>query len=161
MHTHTHNTHMHKHACTHMNAHSHEHMHTCTYTHASTHTHRHTYGHTHTHIHVPMQEDCEMASFSKLSSSTFPSSVRMMQCYTYANTLTKQTEADILYSRKFSSVKRFVKSDRQAVGQEFIFVKCRSSLVCSLIVRSSIFAYRLSSHSWKCFWFNTCGQWKN
>ena len=45
----------------------------------------------------------------------------------------------ILYSRKFSSVKNFVKSDRQAVRQEFIFVKCRSSLVCSSIVRLSLF----------------------
>ena len=38
---------------------------------------------------------------------------------------------DILYSRKFSSAKNFVKSDCQAVGQEFIFVNvaCRSGLL--------------------------------
>ena len=40
----------------------------------------------------------------------------------------------ILYSKKFSSAKNFVKSDRQAVRQEFIFVKRRSSLVCSSVV---------------------------
>ena len=42
----------------------------------------------------------------------------------------------ILYSRKFSSAKNFVKSDRQAVRQEFIFVERRSSLVCSLVIQS-------------------------
>ena len=31
----------------------------------------------------------------------------------------------VLYSKKFSSAKNFVKSDRQAVRQEFIFVKRR------------------------------------
>ena len=36
----------------------------------------------------------------------------------------------ILFSRKFSSAKYFVRSDRQAVRQEFIFVKRRSSLFC-------------------------------
>ena len=45
----------------------------------------------------------------------------------------------VLYSRTFSSAKSFIKSDRQAVRQEFIFVKRRSSLVCSLIVRLSLF----------------------
>ena len=29
----------------------------------------------------------------------------------------------VLYSKKFSSAKNFVRSDRQAVRQEFIFVK--------------------------------------
>ena len=43
------------------------------------------------------------------------------------------------YSRKSSSAKNFVKSDRQAVRQEFIFVKCRSSLLCSSVVWSSLF----------------------
>ena len=42
----------------------------------------------------------------------------------------------VQYSRKFSSAKNFAKSDHQ----KFIFVNCRSSLVCSI-------AYRLSSHS--------------
>ena len=42
----------------------------------------------------------------------------------------------ILYRRKFSSAKNFVKSDRQEVRQEFIFVKIRSSLVCSLLVKN-------------------------
>ena len=44
------------------------------------------------------------------------------------------------YSRKFSSAKNFVRSGRQqAVLQEFIFVKCRSSLLCSSVVWSSLF----------------------
>ena len=34
------------------------------------------------------------------------------------------------------SAKNFVKSDRQAVSQEFIFVKSRSSLVCSSLVKN-------------------------
>ena len=42
----------------------------------------------------------------------------------------------ILYSKKFSSAKNFVKSDRQAVRQEFIFVKRRvARFVCSRSVR--------------------------
>ena len=49
----------------------------------------------------------------------------------------------LLYSRKFSSAKNFVKSDRQAVHQEFIFVKSRTSLVCSSVVRSSLFCLSL------------------
>ena len=46
----------------------------------------------------------------------------------------------LLYSKKFSSAKNFVKSDRPAVRQEFIFIKRRSSLVlnCSSIIRSSL-----------------------
>ena len=44
--------------------------------------------------------------------------------------------AEILYRRKFSSAKNFVKSDRQAVRQKIIFVKSRSSLVCSLLVKN-------------------------
>ena len=46
----------------------------------------------------------------------------------------------LLYSRKFLSAKNFVKSDRQAVCQEFIFVKLRS------FGRRS-FVFRFSSHS--------------
>ena len=42
----------------------------------------------------------------------------------------------VLYGRKFSSAKNFVKSDRRAVRQEFIFGKRRSSLVCSSVVPS-------------------------
>ena len=47
-------------------------------------------------------------------------------------------------SRSYQKVKIFVsekfrQSDRWAVRQEFIFVKCWSSLVCSSIVRSSLF----------------------
>ena len=45
----------------------------------------------------------------------------------------------VLYSREFSSAKNFVKSDRWAVCQEFIFVKRQSSLVCSSVIRSSLF----------------------
>ena len=41
----------------------------------------------------------------------------------------------ILYSKKFSSAKNFVKSDRQAVRQEFIFVKHRVALVFGRSVR--------------------------
>ena len=40
------------------------------------------------------------------------------------------------HSRKFSSAKNFVKCDCQAVRQDFIFVKSRSSLVCSLLVKN-------------------------
>ena len=36
-----------------------------------------------------------------------------------------QNYASILYSKKFSSAKNFVKCDRQAVRQESIFVKRR------------------------------------
>ena len=35
----------------------------------------------------------------------------------------RATNNQILYSKKISSAKNFVKSDRQAVRQEFIFVK--------------------------------------
>ena len=42
---------------------------------------------------------------------------------------------ELLYSKKFSSTKNFVKSDRQAVRQEFIFVKRRVALVCGRSVR--------------------------
>ena len=42
----------------------------------------------------------------------------------------------LLYRRKFSSAKNFVESDRQAVRQEFSFVKSWSSLVCSLLVQN-------------------------
>ena len=45
----------------------------------------------------------------------------------------------LLYSRKFSSAKNFVKSNRQPVRQEFIFVKRRLSLVCSSVIWSSLF----------------------
>ena len=41
----------------------------------------------------------------------------------------------LLYGRKFSSAKNFVKSDCRALRQEFIFVKRRPSLVCSSVVR--------------------------
>ena len=53
----------------------------------------------------------------------------------------KSSTLEILYklSRKISSANNFVKSDRQAVRQEFIFVKRRPSLVRSSIVRSSLF----------------------
>ena len=45
------------------------------------------------------------------------------------------------WEQEISSAKNFVKSDLQAVRQEFIFVKCRSSLVCSSIIRSSLFCW--------------------
>ena len=54
-------------------------------------------------------------------------------------TSSSQDEDKVLYSKKFSSAKNFVKSDRQAVRQEYIFVKRRSSLVCSSVVRSLLF----------------------
>ena len=53
--------------------------------------------------------------------------------------LEKQRTSMLLDSRKFSSAKNSIKSDRRAVCQEFIFVKRRSSLVCSLVVRSLLF----------------------
>ena len=46
---------------------------------------------------------------------------------------------NILYSKKFLSAKNFVKRDHQAVRQEVIFVKRRSSLICSPFFRSSLF----------------------
>ena len=52
----------------------------------------------------------------------------------------------ILYSRKFSSAKNFVNSDRQAVRQEYIFVKRRSSLVCSSLIQLSLFCLSFISH---------------
>ena len=52
-----------------------------------------------------------------------------------------ESSGTVLYSRKFSSAKNFVKSDRRAVRQEFIFVKRHSSLVCSLVVRSPLFRF--------------------
>ena len=59
---------------------------------------------------------------------------------------TPNTGSCILYSRKFSSAKNFVKSDRQAVRQEFIFVQvgCRSFALRSL--RSSLFCFIASLH---------------
>ena len=45
----------------------------------------------------------------------------------------------LLYSRKLPSGKNIVNYDRLEVRQEFIFVKCRSSLICSLVVRSLLF----------------------
>ena len=47
-----------------------------------------------------------------------------------------------------SSAKNFVKSDRPAVRQEFIFVKHRSSLVALRSFGRCFVAYRLSSHPW-------------
>ena len=58
---------------------------------------------------------------------------------TFYDLKSNECRTSLLYSRKFSSANNFVKSDRQAVRQEFIFVKCRTSLVCSSIVRSSLF----------------------
>ena len=54
----------------------------------------------------------------------------------------------ILYSKKFSSAKNFVKSDRPAVRQEFIFVKRRLSLVALRSFGHCFVAYRWFSHSW-------------
>ena len=58
---------------------------------------------------------------------------------TFYDLKSNECRTSLLYSRKFSSANNFVKSDRQAVRQEFIFVKCRSSLVCSSIVWSLLF----------------------
>ena len=41
----------------------------------------------------------------------------------------------VLYSRKFSSVNKYVKSDQQAVRQEFILVKRESSPSAALVDR--------------------------
>ena len=69
----------------------------------------------------------------------------------------------LLYSRKFSSAKNFVKSDHQTVCQELIFVKCRLSLVCSSIVQLSLFCstfiFFIHEHSEEIhehFWSHTC-----
>ena len=50
-----------------------------------------------------------------------------------------QQNAILLYSRKFLSAKNFVKSDRRAIRQEFIFINCRSSLACFSVAQSSLF----------------------
>ena len=50
-------------------------------------------------------------------------------------TCTKIPAITILYSKKFSSAKNFVKSDRQAVRQEFIFVKRIARFVFGRSVR--------------------------
>ena len=54
----------------------------------------------------------------------------------------------LLYSKKFSSAKNFVKSNRPVVRQEFIFVKRRSSLVALRSFGRCFVAYRWFSHSW-------------
>ena len=57
-------------------------------------------------------------------------------------------KSGLLYSKKFSSAKNFVKSARPAVCQEFIFVKRRSSLVALRSFDRCFVAYRWFSHSW-------------
>ena len=64
----------------------------------------------------------------------------------------------VLYSRKFSSAKNFVKCDRQAVRQEFVFVKNRPSLLCSSVV-ALLLMIHLDVHEY--FWPHTCGCEKN
>ena len=54
----------------------------------------------------------------------------------------KRSGICLLYSKKFSSAKSFVKSDRPAVRQEFIFVKRRSSLVSLRSFGRCFVAYR-------------------
>ena len=54
----------------------------------------------------------------------------------------------LLYSKKFSSAKNFVKSDRPTVRQEFIFVKRRSSLVALRSFGRCFVAHCWFSHSW-------------
>ena len=58
------------------------------------------------------------------------------------------------------SENNFVKSDRQAVLQEFIFVEHRSALVCSSVVRSSLFWLQVSyilTFMIEYFWSHTSG----
>ena len=50
--------------------------------------------------------------------------------------------SQVLDSKKFSSAKNFVKSDRPAVRQEFIFAKRRSSLVALRSFGRCFVAYR-------------------
>ena len=66
----------------------------------------------------------------------------------------------ILCSRKFLSAKNSVKSDRQAVGQEIIFVKRRSSLVCSSVVRSPVFCFFVFLHIQEYLWPTLLFLWK-
>ena len=63
---------------------------------------------------------------------------------------------NILYSMKFSSAKNFVKCYRQAVRQEFIFVKRRSLLVCSSIVWSLLVCFSLI-FTFVNIYYHTCG----
>ena len=59
----------------------------------------------------------------------------------------------ILYSKKFSSAKNFVKSDRQAVRQEFIFVKRR---VARFVFGCSVRLLIVYLHIHDYFWSHTC-----
>ena len=58
----------------------------------------------------------------------------------------------LLYSKKFSSTKNFVNSDRQAVRQEFIFVKRQVALVFGRSVRLLIVYLHIHDY----FWSHTC-----
>ena len=63
----------------------------------------------------------------------------------------------ILYSRKFSSAKNIVKSDRQAVRQEFIFVKSRPSFVCTSFITVIVLLLIASLHIHEYFCPHTLG----
>ena len=56
-------------------------------------------------------------------------------CHVRLATPPKTIPDIILYSKKFSSAKNFVKSDHQAVRQEFIFVKRIARFVFGRSVR--------------------------
>ena len=58
----------------------------------------------------------------------------------------------VLYSKKISSAKNFVKGDHQAVRQEFIFVKRIARFVFGRSVR--LFMVYLHIHDY--FWSHTC-----
>ena len=60
---------------------------------------------------------------------------------------------EVLYSKKFSSAKNFVTSDRQAVRQEFIFVKRR---VARFVFGRSVRLLIVYLHIHDYFWSHTC-----
>ena len=59
----------------------------------------------------------------------------------------------VLYSKKISSAKNFVKSDRQAVRQEFIFVKRR---IARFVFGRSVRLLIVYLHIHEYFWLHTC-----
>ena len=86
-----------------------------------------------------MNEDCREANNSFASFTVLAFQTDALSWATVLSAILFYTSPRVLYSRIFSSAKNFVKSDRQAVHQEFIFVKRRLSLVCSSVVRLSLF----------------------
>ena len=111
-------------------------------------------------------DELKLWSHCHSSPSRRPGNNAVMTCFKYAP-LTYERASDIAYSSltthlsilanstrviyclagQFRQQKKFVKSHRQAVRQEFLFVKRRPSLVCSLVIRSSLFCFIVNLHN--------------